>query len=204
MKDAELAFYGQYVPDIEKTRFLLIAHLENLITKIDSDELIAEHMKSRVKKVDSACEKLEKAGLPTTPESALAKLSDVSGIRIVTRFIGDIYTLLDAIENDEELNVVGIEDYIAAPKESGYRSLHVTVEAEAPHIPSGKVLAEIQLRTIAMDCWASLEHQLKYKKQVKRSELIAGELRRCADEMASIDLTLQTIRDLLAREDGDE
>ena len=96
MKDAELVFYGQYVPDIEKTRFLLIAHLENLITKIDSDELIAEHMKSRVKKVDSACEKLEKAGLPTTPESALANLSDVIGIRIVTRFIGDIYTLLDA------------------------------------------------------------------------------------------------------------
>ena len=200
MQDADYDFYGQYIPEIERIRIQLISRLNNIITAVDSDELIAEHMKSRVKKADSARAKLEKDGLPTTAESALENLSDVIGIRIVTRFVGDIYTLLDAIERDEELNIVGVEDYIASPKESGYRSLHISVEVDAPGIPGRKIIAEIQLRTIAMDCWASLEHQLKYKKQVKRAELIAEELHRCADEMASTDLTLQTIRDLLARD----
>jgi putative GTP pyrophosphokinase len=194
MKDAEFDFYGQYVSDIERVRIGLISCLEDIISEIDSEELIAEHMKSRVKKADSACEKLSRAGFPATAESALENLSDVIGIRIVTRFVGDIYTLLDAIENNANLNVTNVEDYIAAPKESGYRSLHLVVlvpvfqAARTERMP-----VEIQLRTIAKDTWASLEHELKYKKQGDISEEDRAELIACAKILADVDERMQKI-----------
>ena len=104
-------------------------------------------------------------------------------------------------ENSTVWRVVTVKDYIANSKPNGYRSLHVILA-----LPFGvggieEIRTEIQLRTIAMDCWASLEHQLKYKKNIGNTELIVSELKRCADEMASTDLSMQTIRDLIHKGD---
>lgn len=96
------------------------------------------------------------------------------------------------LEDQEEIEVLNIKDYIAYPKENGYRSYHMII-----NIKKYNLNAEIQIRTIALDFWANLEHQMKYKKHIKNEHMIRGELKRCADEIASVDLSMQTIKDLI-------
>ena len=203
MTPEDKQFYGEFAPKLEETEHIMLTEVQRILDGIstDSETRLAEHIKSRVKSGASLCEKLERKGLPVTAESGLRELSDLIGLRVVTHFVGDIYTVLEKIEQSAVWRVVAVKDYIAHAKPNGYRSLHVILA-----LPFGvggieEILTEIQLRTIAMDCWASLEHQLKYKKNIGNTELIVSELKRCADEMASTDLSMQTIRDLIHKGD---
>ena len=124
------------------------------------------------------------------------------GIRIVCCFLDDIYRAIDFLKSLDGVRVVEEKDYIRHVKPNGYRSYHVILELEEPYedvtgANPGHFYAEVQLRTIAMDSWASLEHQMKYKHDIKNPELIVRELKRCADELASCDVSMQTIRNLI-------
>ena len=201
MKQEDRAFYGIYAQRLEEVEALLKSEIQAMLDSISTDpeSALAEHIKCRIKSAESLIEKLRRRGLTVSPESALLQLSDVVGARIITHFVGDIYTVLSLIEQNDNWRVKQIKDYIADAKPNGYRSLHVLLTVPFGVGGVDEIMVEIQLRTIAMDCWASLEHQLKYKKNIRSTALIVEELKRCADEMASTDLTMQTIRDLINR-----
>ena len=156
------------------------------------------HLVCRVKEENSMREKCRRRGLPETPESALLELNDSIGIRIVTRFVDDIYRVADHLREMEGVSVREEKDYIRAGKPNGYRSYHMNVRftsGAAAFLPS----CEIQIRTVATDFWATLEHKMKYKKSVRNQALLTQELKRCADEIASVDLDMQTLRDAIRR-----
>ena len=145
-------------------------------------------------------------------ESALRQIRDSIGLRIVCGFVDDIYRLVDVIHSFDNCHVIEEKDYIKHAKPNGYRSYHMIVEVETPYPDclgneQGSYFIEVQLRTIAMDSWASLEHQMKYKHDIKDPKRIVRELKRCADELASCDLSMQTIRNLIqesSRLEGDD
>lgn len=150
---------------------------------------------SRIKSPESMKNKLKKHGYPLTCESALTNVRDAIGIRAICSFSDDVFALARWLCERLEFNVINQKDYISYPKPNGYRSYHLILHLVDG--PGGGLFAEIQLRTIAIDFWASLEHQLKYKHEITHEALIRSELKRCADEIASIDLSMQTIRDLI-------
>lgn len=152
---------------------------------------------SRVKKPDSIANKLYNKGLPFTVEAIMSNLNDVAGVRIICEFIDDIYTIAAMLAMQDDLKMIKIKDYIKYPKPNGYRSYHMIVEIPV-FFSKGKtpMRVEIQIRTMAMDFWASLDHELKYKKDIdpKDEEVIASELLSCADRIADTDLIMQQIR----------
>ncbi|WP_329380321.1 GTP pyrophosphokinase family protein [Anaerofustis butyriciformans] len=155
-----------------------------------------EFIKSRIKKPESIAAKLKKEGYEVSVESAMEHLNDIAGIRIVCSFIDDIYALAKMIAKQDDITVIAVKDYINNPKENGYRSYHMIVEI--PVFFSDKkqnLRVEIQIRTIAMDFWASLEHQLKYKKNIEEEEKIISELKECATLISYTDIKMQEIRD---------
>ena len=174
----------------------------NKQVKEETGNKLFEHFIARIKTPESMAEKCQRKGLETTPQSALKEIRDAIGIRIVCGFIDDIYQTIDKIRAMEGCRIVLEKDYVQTAKPNGYRSYHLIVEVETPfedclgNLP-GAYFVEIQLRTIAMDSWASLEHQMKYKQDIKDSKRIVRELKRCADELASCDITMQTIRNLI-------
>ena len=153
------------------------------------------YCKSRIKEPGSMMEKLARHGLPTDGASALAHMHDVVGVRVVCSFLDDVYKVAGWLGTRPEFEVLETRDYIAYPKPNGYRSLHLILSFPCP---AGRgLMAEVQLRTIAIDFWAALEHQLKYKKDIEHEKTIRSELKRCADEIASVDVSMQTLRDLI-------
>lgn len=152
---------------------------------------------SRVKKPDSIANKLYNKGLPFTVEAVMSNLNDVAGVRIICEFIDDIYTIAAMLAMQDDLKMIKIKDYIKYPKPNGYRSYHMIVEIPV-FFSKGKtpMRVEIQIRTMAMDFWASLDHELKYKKDIdpKDEAVIAAELLSCADRIADTDLIMQQIR----------
>lgn len=198
------SIYGSYRPALEAT-------LNNLIDRIraysddmkkKTGEAAYEHLIYRIKSESSMREKCDRKGLPQTAYSALHDIRDAIGIRIVCCFLDDIYKAIDFIKSLDGVRLVEEKDYIRHVKPNGYRSYHVILELEEPYedvtgANPGRFYAEVQLRTIAMDSWASLEHQMKYKHDIKNPELIVRELKRCADELASCDVSMQTIRNLI-------
>lgn len=151
------------------------------------------HMQSRLKTIDSIMEKIERKGWPKEI-SSLYKVTDFAGVRVICNYIEDIYTVESSLLRQDDIKLIRRTDYIREPKESGYRSLHLVVEV--PIFLSDRTYnmpVEIQIRTIAMDTWASLEHELKYKKKDSMPEYIAEELKRCARSMAELDMTMQRI-----------
>ncbi|MFE4133260.1 GTP pyrophosphokinase family protein [Peribacillus sp. YIM B13482] len=125
-----------------------------------------EHMKTRMKKLSSLVEKIQKKEIPLTQEAVRNEIRDILGVRIVTSFIDDVYMLKEHIEQREDIRMIRVKDYIQDPKMSGYKSLHLIVETQV--ILSNEIIwvsAEIQIRTSAMDFWASTEHKLNYKYQ---------------------------------------
>lgn len=157
-------------------------------------------VQARIKSAASMREKLARQGLPVTRDSALQNVWDAAGVRLICPFTQNIDQTVALIRAIPGVEVLREKDYIRHPKPNGYRSYHMILSlplrflGKDPHAP---VWLEVQLRTIAMDCWASIEHQLKYKRDIPNQELIIQELKRCADEIASTDLSLQTIRDLI-------
>ena len=150
---------------------------------------------SRIKDPVSMIAKLKKRGLSASKESALCEVFDAISIRIVCSFTEDVYRVASWLSEHSCLKVIQKKDYIAYPKPNGYRSYHMQVKIQEG--PGKGLLAEIQVRTIATDFWATLEHQIKYKKDLLHEKLIRDELKRCADEIASVDLSMQTIRDII-------
>lgn len=185
--EMELAL-NRFVQRIKEVR-------QSMAAETDFDTI--EHMLARVKDEESMREKCRRKGLPETPESALTKIYDALGVRIVCSFLSDVYDIRDHIAAAPDYEVVEERDYIRNAKPNGYRSYHMILRSvEGYYI-------EIQLRTISMDTWAALEHHLRYKKpHVGNQKLIVQELKRCADELASTDVSMQTIRDMLLAEES--
>ena len=151
-----------------------------------------EHLNSRIKEPASIAKKLKKLGVPIRAESILDNLNDVAGIRVVCSFIDDIYTIAGMLIRQDDIKLVKMKDYIDNPKPNGYRSLHLIVEV--PVIFADVTRRMVQIRTIAMDFWASLDHHLHYKKNVKDAESIERELKRCADVIAKTDEDMLKVR----------
>lgn len=193
--------YGDYLPKILEDLSQRIQEANDRV-KQETGQKLFEHFNARVKQAASMEEKCQRKNLPRVPESALKEIRDAIGIRIVCGFIEDIYQTIEVIRQLEGCEIVLEKDYIRAAKPNGYRSYHLILEVETPYEDChgqnpGRYFVEIQLRTIAMDSWASLEHQMKYKHEIKDSKRIVRELKRCADELASCDVTMQTIRNLI-------
>ena len=151
------------------------------------------HIESRVKSPESIMAKLLKKGLPLTLESAMQNVNDIAGVRVVCSYIDDVYRVAEMVERQQDLEIVKRQDYIKTPNYNGYRSLHL--DLRVPVYLSNRteqVLAEVQIRTIAMDFWASLEHDIHYK--ADRTKLPAGideEMLACAEKIAEIDRQMQ-------------
>lgn len=154
-----------------------------------------ESIVSRIKEPMSIAAKLKRLGKPLTIESILESLNDVAGIRVICSFIDDIYRVADMLAQQDDITVVAVKDYIRKPKLNGYRSYHMIVEVPV-FFSDGKKLTrvEIQLRTVAMDFWASLEHTMKYKKESADRPEIAAELKSCAEVIAATDARMQNLR----------
>ena len=153
-------------------------------------------VKSRLKSPASIREKLTRRGIDVTVENIEACLNDVAGVRVVCAFPEDVRTLAKALLKQDDVELIERKDYILNPKENGYRSLHliVGVPIYLAH-EKRKMRVELQLRTIAMDFWASLEHQLRYKKNVDFTEEMAKELKFCADLSAELDRRMDHLRE---------
>lgn len=158
-----------------------------------------ESIKCRLKKPISIIEKMKKKNLDITIENIENNLTDIAGIRVICSFPEDIYILSELLSNQDDIKVVCIKDYIRNPKPNGYRSLHLIVEVPIFLSNEKKIMkVEVQFRTIAMDFWASLDHKLKYKKDnLKHPEIIAQELKKCADTITAMDYKMQEIRSML-------
>lgn len=158
-----------------------------------------ESIKCRLKKPMSIVEKMNKKGLDITIENIQNHLTDIAGVRVICSFPEDIYVLSELLAKQDDIKVVNIKDYIRNPKPNGYRSLHLIVEVPIFLSNEKKTMnVEVQFRTIAMDFWASLDHKLKYKKDnLKHPEIIAQELKKCADMSAAMDYKMQEIRNML-------
>ena len=158
-----------------------------------------ESIKSRLKKPGSIMAKLRKKGLDFTMDNIENSLTDIAGVRVICSFLEDIYALSDMLTVQDDITVLEVKDYIRNPKRNGYRSLHLIVEVPI-FLTTGKkyMKVEVQFRTIAMDFWASLDHKLKYKKDnLKHPEIVAQELKKCADTITAMDYKMQEIRQLL-------
>ncbi|MBO6109204.1 MAG: GTP pyrophosphokinase family protein [Eubacterium sp.] len=158
-----------------------------------------EFIETRIKTAESIANKLKKKEMPLSVSSVRENLNDVAGVRVICAFLDDIYQIASMLEAQDDVTIVKTKDYIKKPKKNGYRSLHLIVEVPV-FFSNGKerVRVEIQIRTIAMDFWASLEHSVKYKKNVKDAENIVWELRACADVINRTDIHMQSIRDKIA------
>ena len=147
-----------------------------------------EMIKSRVKKPRSIVEKLQRKGLPISLEAMVDNLDDVAGIRVICSFVDDIYDVADMLIRQDDIKVIAV-------KENGYRSYHMIIEIPVFFSDRKKPMrVEVQIRTIAMDFWASLDHQLKYKKEVINEAEISEELRQCAEVIAQTDQKMYEIR----------
>lgn len=155
-----------------------------------------EHIKSRIKTPESIVKKLKKHGYESTIGNMVRYVNDIAGIRVICSFTSDIYQIAEMISNQSDINVISVKDYIVNPKPSGYKSYHMLVTVPvylSDRIEQTKV--EIQIRTVAMDFWASLEHKLKYKKSIDNTEEIERQLKACADSIEALDYQMQEIRD---------
>lgn len=162
---------------------------------LDSDRNPFESINCRIKTVSSIVEKLNRKGCEISAESIEKNLNDVAGIRVICSFPEDIYILADELCSQDDIRLIEKKDYIKNPKPNGYRSLHLIVEIPIFLMTEKKYMrVEVQFRTIAMDFWASLEHKLKYKKNIEGDiDEISEELRCCAEEISRLDLKMQEI-----------
>lgn len=167
----------------------------NTQLSLENDRNPFESISCRIKSVPSILEKLERKGLPLTSEAIEQNLNDVAGIRVICSFPDDIYVLADRLCSQDDIRLLEKKDYIKNPKPNGYRSLHLIVEIPIFLMDGKKYMrVEVQFRTIAMDFWASLEHKLKYKKDIPGDiDDISRRLKECSDEISMLDLKMQEI-----------
>ncbi len=162
---------------------------------LEYDRNPIESVKVRLKKPESIFDKLRRKGLPLTVESMEEHIFDIAGIRVICSFPEDIYMLAVALLRQDDVRLVERKDYIAHPKDNGYRSLHLIIEIPIfLHKEKKRMKVEVQLRTLAMDCWASLEHKIRYKKDLPNLTEIHRELKECANLSAELDGRMDAIR----------
>lgn len=200
--NAEHEFYGSRLILLEGIieEFLSCLHMIRRYQVSQGRRDPVASFQARIKSAESMKAKLERQSLPVTADSALQNVWDAAGVRLVCPFVQNIDQTVGLIRQIPGIQILREKDYIRRPKPNGYRSYHMIFSLPLRFLekPAGHpVWLEVQLRTIAMDCWASIEHQLKYKHDIQNQALIVRELKRCADEIASTDLSLQTIRDLI-------
>lgn len=190
--DTLMAYYRCAMMEIE-TKFNVL----NEQFKLQYDRNPINGMKTRLKSLFSIREKLKSRGLPLTIEAIEENLSDIAGVRVICSFSDDVYMLRDALLNQDDITLICEKDYIKNPKPNGYRSLHliVSVPIFLSH-EKRSMQVEIQLRTISMDSWASVEHQLRYKKNLDFSEEMAAELLHCANLSAELDRRMDALREI--------
>ncbi|MDE7298013.1 MAG: response regulator [Lachnospiraceae bacterium] len=159
-----------------------------------------ESIKSRLKSPESIYEKLTRKGVPVTVNNIRENLADVAGVRVICSFPDDIYRLAELFIRQDDIILLKRKDYIKIPKNNGYRRLHIIIEVPI-YLSSEKIYrkVEVQIRTIAMDFWASLEYKLKYKKDVENAEEIVKRLKTCADSIELLDYQMQEIRNEIDR-----
>ena len=189
--------------------FLYNAALKEINTKLEilNDEFKhvhqynpIEHIKTRIKESDSIVKKLRRYGYETSIENMVKYVNDIAGVRIICSFTSDIYRLAEMIGNQSDLKVLSIKDYIKNPKESGYKSYHMLVTV--PIFLSDSVVdtkVEIQIRTIAMDFWASLEHKIYYKFEGNAPDYISRDLRECAKMVEDLDERMLQLNEAVQR-----
>lgn len=197
----EEEFYGSALPGMKWAEQVILQTVDAYEKEAgkEGDVRAILYCISRIKDPESMSNKLRSRKLEADARNALTHVNDAVGVRIVCAFSDDVYRIADWLKKRPEFRVVTVKDYFAYPKPNGYRSYHMIVRLT---IPDGEELpAEIQIRTIATDFWATLEHRLKYKKKIAHENLIRSELKRCADEIASVDLSMQTIRDILKEDE---
>ena len=213
MSQSAASFDTDYLPDsvelIKQFQEFLVIHriykaaIKEVSTKLEilNDEFKESydhnpirHMENRLKSPQSIMLKLKRNGFEVSVQSACENLNDIAGIRVVCCYIDDIYQIAELLLKQKDLTLIKRKDYIAYPKENGYRSLHLVVKI--PVFLSNRVESvpvEIQIRTVAMDFWASLEHQLRYKQDKNTSQLINAELLQCAESAAALDIKMQNL-----------
>jgi len=186
--------------------------IREIKTKLEvlDDEFSIEHkrnpiasIQSRIKKPESIYQKLTKLGYEVTTDNIREHLNDVAGIRVVCPFLEDIYHVADLLASQDDIKLIKVKDYIEHPKENGYRSYHMIVEIPV-FFSEGKTLmrAEVQIRTMGMDFWASLEHQLRYKKGLEETELydqISQRLQETAKMITATDMEMEEIKQMLEK-----
>ncbi len=187
-----MTYYRCAIMEIE-TKFKVL----NEEFSLQYDRNPIESIKTRLKSPEGIVKKLKKKDMPFSTESIQENIRDVAGVRVICSFPEDIYMLAECLLNQDDITLIEKKDYIKNPKKSGYRSLHLIVEVPI-FLKSEKryIKVEVQLRTIAMDFWASLEHKLRYKKNINESEssLLEQELYECAEISSALDRRMEEIR----------
>nr|WP_228385985.1 MULTISPECIES: GTP pyrophosphokinase family protein [unclassified Lactococcus] len=179
---------------------VVVTHLNNLNTYYNAFEPVnpIEHIKKRIKSPESIAGKLKQRGLPITSEAADKNLHDIAGIRIICAYAKNIYEIVEIIRNQPDFTLVREKDYLNNPKESGYRSYHLIVEINLGRLFGDQICqVEIQLRTSAMDFWATLEHKVKYKYDGHMPDYLSKELQISAEQIHELDERMYHIHELV-------
>ena len=185
-----MAYYRCALMEVE-TKFNVLD--EEFSLQFDRNPI--ESIKGRIKRPESIHKKLLKYGLDVSIDNIKNNINDIAGIRVVCSFLDDVYVLADALLKQDDITLIEKKDYIQHPKENGYRSLHLIVAVPIFLAHEKRMMnVEIQLRTIAMDFWASLEHQLRYKKDFVYTDEMLRELKECAETSSELDIKMENIR----------
>lgn len=191
-----LALFNEYRSAIMEVETKLRV-LDNELS-MDREKNPIEMISTRLKSPESILQKLQTRNLPATYESMKENIQDIAGIRVICDFIDDIYILEKYLTSQTDITVLKRKDYIQNPKPNGYRSLHLTVSVPIFQASGSKQMpVEVQFRTMAMDFWASLEHKLKYKKDIPEDIRIGERLKQCAEQAAYLDREMMDIRLLI-------
>ena len=164
-----------------------------------------EHIKSRIKTAESIVNKLKRRGYESTIENMVKYVNDIAGIRVICSFTSDIYRIADMLARQSDIRVLSIKDYIRNPKESGYKSYHMIVSVPIfLSYGSQETRVEIQIRTVAMDFWASLEHKINYKYEAEVPEHIKRELLECAEMVSDLDAKMMSLNEEIKDSEDEE
>ena len=200
--DLLMSYYQCAIMEIE-TKFKVL----NEEYSLEYDKNPIEGIKSRIKSYDSLLKKIRRKDIPMTLESIEKNITDIAGVRVICSFPADIYEVADSFLRQDDITLLERKDYIQNPKPSGYRSLHLIVQVPIFLQDEKKpVTVEVQFRTIAMDFWASLEHKMRYKKNIPAEQMkyLQDELYDCAEQSAALDKRMQSICNLIAENKVEE
>lgn len=196
LTDSEFSVKGKCAISLMLTRLDII----NTILLMKYRRNVIQMKTGRLKEYDSVCKKMQKKELDLNFAQALEKINDLIGVRAVCSYVDDIYKVAELIEKQQDIRIIKTKDYIKEPKKSGYQSLHLILEVAMPFQNESQwIKVELQLRTAAMDYWANLDHQLRYKRGQKQVAVINEELQRCASVISELDQKMLDIRKKIDR-----